>query len=175
MPMTMNGPRLKTRYCGQLFSETGSSNIFAAEVLVELRKCAMSPNSKPQVDLRRHNRYPGKWIWHPNFVSRVPVLMKSGKLMWNHMPMTTKSGNRITILQTSVLQPRSSNISALGRDISYWNCKIEYRYGGYMCLFPFWSFDVQYTKSVDLSVLVWWVWNKSPCHKTRRIEWWKSP
>ena len=71
MLMTMNRSKskmaVKFQYGGRLFSRTGSSNIstvhwdiwskFGMPIALDLPKCQMWPNQKPEVDLRRHGRH----------------------------------------------------------------------------------------------------------------------
>ena len=93
MSMTLNRstskPWLECQHRGRLFSETGSSNIPAVEwniwskcsmqMVFRLHKCEMSPNRKPEVNLRQYGRHLGKSIWHHNSVADGPIRMKFGR------------------------------------------------------------------------------------------------
>ena len=136
MPMAARRSELKPQVefqdGGRLFSETGSSNISAADwdiwlkfgmpVALDLPKFQAWPNQKPEVDLRRYGRHLVKLIWRHNFVGDHPIFIKFGTPVQNHMPIAverSKSKPDVEFQDGGRLfsETGSSNISAADWDI----------------------------------------------------------
>ena len=135
MPMAVKRSKLKPKVQfqdgGRLFSQTGSSNISAADwdilskfgmpVALDLPKFQAWPKQKPEVDLRRYGRHLVKSIWRHNTISDHPICIKFGRPVQNQMPMAVKrSKSKLEVeFQDGVRlfsETGGSNISAVDWD-----------------------------------------------------------
>ena len=136
MPMTVkrskSKPDVEFQDGGRLFSETGSSNISAADwdiwskfgvpIALDLPKFQAWLNQQPEVDLRRYGRHLVKSIWRHNSIGDNSICIKFGRPVQNHTLMAakrSKSKQEVEFQDGSRLfsETGSSNMLAVDWDI----------------------------------------------------------